>query len=539
MLAAGVVRGRLRLARASFRKSAGRTHSRPAWTDLILLALLGAAMLVGTGVVFDRLADRGFTVTEAGTVLGMILVSAFAALALFEVHLALTTLVLDSDLELLRVAPLSPVQLLAIKLIDAAPATGALFAVFSIPAILSFGRAYGLPAWAWAATPVLLLGLWAVPLGIGMALSLLVLRIVPPRIVRETLGIVSTLTVTVVLMANAFFMPRVADDARAFAEALVVLGRQLAALEHWMPPLWATQALVRASASDGSSVVPSLARVALVAAAAAASLAILAWVARHSLDPVMSRLASSSTRGRGRRDAIARIGRSRLGTGRSAALVRRDLRLFLREWPVLGDVAFAALLWPVAALLLPQLEEDASVLILQTLLLVLSIGMGMEIATRSVPLERDAVVWNRLAGVPSVRWAIAKGTACAILALPVVAIAVVLLGSLLEVPRQAWVGAALVTVPALALSIGIGLWIGTRFADRSWTHPRGMIRLAGRLLSGLLVLVQVGGWLVASQMFGSGPLVLVPIAAAVALLVPLVLAAAQCLDGQLEGRRVQ
>ena len=537
MLAAGVLKGRLRLARASFRKSASR--ARPAWADLILVALLGAAMLYGTGVVFDRLASRGFTVTDAGTVLGMILVSAFTALALFEVHLALTALVLDSDLELLRVAPLSPVELLAIKLFDAAPATGALFAVFSVPAILSFGRAYGLPAWAWAATPVLLLGLWAVPLGIGMALSLLVLRIVPPRIVRETLGIISTLTVTVVLMANAFFMPRVAEDARAFAEALVVLGQRLAGLERWMPPLWATKALVLASASDGSNVIPSLARVALVAAAGIASLAILAWVARHSLDPVMSRLASSPTRGRGRPDAIARIGRSRLGTGRSAALVRRDLRLFLREWPVLGDVAFAALLWPVAALLLPRLEQDASVLILQTLLLVLSIGMGMEIATRSVPLERDAVVWNRMAGVPSVRWALAKGTACAILALPVVTIAVVLLGSLLQVSLPAWIGAALVTLPALALSIGIGLWIGTRFADRAWTHPRGMIRLAGRLLSGILVLVQVGAWLVASQLLGPGPLILVPIAAAVALLVPLLLATAQCLDGQWESPRVQ
>jgi hypothetical protein len=529
---AGVLQGRLRLARAAFRRSSASGTARPAWVDLVLVALLGAVMVHGTGIVFDRLARQGVAAAEAGTVLGVILVSAFGALALFEVHLALTTLVLDSDLELLRVAPLTSTQLLGIKLIDAAPATGALFAVFAIPAILSFGRVYGLPPWAWIAIPPLLLGLWAVPLGIGMALSLLLLRAVPPRIVRETLGVASTLTVTVVLVVNAFVMPRVADDAHTVAHSLVMVGQRLSELERWLPPLWATRALVLAHASDFA---PAAARIAMVIAAGVISFALLAWVARHSLDPVMSRLVAVHGRGRGRGDAVQRIGRARIATGSFGALVRRDLRLFVREWPVLSDVALAALLWPMAALVLPRMEEGAGSVVFRTMMLVLAVGSGMELATRSVPLEREAVIWNRLAGIPPRRWAMAKALACVILALPVLAIAVAVLGSILEVSRSDWMRIPVVTLPALALSIAIGLWIGTRFAERSWTHPRAMIRLGGRLLAAILVLAQVAAWLIGSLMTGDGPLILALPVVALALLVPVLMAAADCLDGQLEG----
>jgi ABC-2 type transport system permease protein len=534
MRLSGVLTGRMRLARGSFRRGVSTGTARPAWADVVITVLLGAVMLHGTGIVFDRLVKQGHPVTEAGTVLGMILVSAFMALALFEVHLALTTLVLDSDLELLRVAPLTPAQLLLIKLIDATPATGAVFAVFAIPAILSFGRAYGLPAWGWGIVPPLLLGLWLVPLGIGMALSLLVLRAVPSRIVRETLGVVSTLTVTVVLVVNAFLMPRVAGDAQSFARSLVVLGQRLGDLERWLPPLWASRALVLASTSHAG---PALGRTAMVVLTAVLSLAALGWVAQLSLEPVMSRLVGVASRGRGRPDAAKSIGTSRFGHGLFATLVRRDLRLFMREWTVLSDVALAAILWPVAGLLLPQMEEGLGATVFRTLLLVLGIGMGMEVAARSVPLERDAVIWNRLAGVASRRWALAKAAAAGILALPVLVGAALLMSSVMDLRGIDWIGTVLISVAALGLSIAVGVWVGTRFADREWTHPRAMIRLAGRLLAGLLVLVQVSAWLVATLLAGEPPLVLAPPVLATGLLFAILAAAGDCLDGQLEGSR--
>jgi len=338
--------------------------------------------------------------------------------------------------------------------------------------------------------------------------------------------------VTVVLVVNAFLMPRVAGDAQSFARSLVTLGQQLSELERWLPPLWATRALMLSSTSV---IGPALVRVLMVVATASLSLALLAWIAQHSLEPVMSRLSGVASRGRGRSDAAQRIGTGRFAHGTFAALIRRDLRLFLREWTVLSDVALAAVLWPAAGLLLPQVDQGVGPTVLRTLLLVLAVGTGMEIAARSVPLERGGVVWNRLTGIPSRRWAAAKAVACAILALPVLIFAVVLLGWALPVKGIDWVATAILTLCALALSLAIGVWVGTQFADRAWTHPRAMIRLGGRLLAGVLVLAQVAAWLVGSLVLGEGLLAFVPSAFGLLLAAAILAAAGDCLDGQLEG----
>jgi hypothetical protein len=493
LIVAGVLRGRLRLARAALRAPPGDPRGRAAWVDLVLAALLAAVVLQATRVVFGRLAAHGASAAEAGPALGMLLVTAFAALGLFEVHLALTTLVLDSDLELLRAAPIGPGQLLLIKLADSLPATGALFVAFAGPGVLSFGLAFGLPWWAWAAAPAALAGLWAIPLGIGMALSLLLLRVVPARVVREALGLAATLTVTVVLLANTFLLPRAAEDARALALSLAALGGRLAALEPLLPPLWVARALTDAASGAGAGGVAG--RLALVAASGALSLGALVLAARSVLEPVMSRLAAAPARRRGG-DASARIARGPGPRGALAAMVRRDLRLFVRDWPLLADVGLAVMLWPLAALLLPKLDAATGEIVLRTLLLMVAVGAGMEFGTRSVPIERTARVWNQLAGVAGIRWVGAKAIVSGLLATPLVAAAATVLALALAAPPRECLAGVAFTVPALALSIAIGIGIGIGFGQPDWMHHRAMIRLGGRLLAMVLVIAQAAAWVV-------------------------------------------
>jgi len=50
-------------------------------------------------------------------------------------------------------------------------------------------------------------------------------------------------------------------------------------------------------------------------------------------------------------------------------------------------------------------------------------------------------------------------------------------------------------LPALGLSLALGLWTGSAFGDPKWTNPRAMLTLGGRLLASGLLLLQAAGWL--------------------------------------------
>jgi hypothetical protein len=150
----------------------------------------------------------------------------------------------------------------------------------------------------------------------------------------------------------------------------------------------------------------------------------------------------------------------------------------------------------LTALLLPRLEEAPGALFARALLIMLGTGIGMEIATRSVPLERGAIAWNRLAGVSERRWAAGKALTAGVLGIPLLALAAVAIGMLLEVERGVWLGLAVAALSAFGLSVSVGVLLGARYGDPAWRHPRGMLRLAGRLIATVAVVVQAAGWLV-------------------------------------------
>ncbi|MCC6649877.1 MAG: hypothetical protein IT348_01865, partial [Candidatus Eisenbacteria bacterium] len=92
---------------------------------------------------------------------------------------------------------------------------------------------------------------------------------------------------------------------------------------------------------------------------------------------------------------------------------------------------------------------------------------------------------------------------------------------------------------ALPVATAAGLWVGALFADPEWSHPRAMLRVPGRLLSALVMIVQTIGWIVLSQNPLRSPshLALAVLAAGVGAVVSALLLAAGSALSTATGRR--
>jgi hypothetical protein len=482
-----VLRGRLRLARSSFRGStSGRRHS--GWRDLTVagaFAFVSTAALAG---LFDRMALTHVPVADAAAVLGLALTAAFIGLAVFDLQQAVSTLVLDSDLTLLRVAPIGPRALAALKLFDAMPPTGLLTLVLVAPAIIAFARAYPLPAWVWLPMPIAVLALWMMPLATGMSVAMPLLRRVPARLARETLAVFATGALVLLWVAQAFVLPRAIEHSGDFAAPLVALARAWSTMGVWLPPFWLAR--VMGDAAAGATAARATAPLLALLTVAAGTLALYLTVARHQLERALEPFghAAGTTR---TGSADTRIEPAR---GIVRAVIRRDALLIRREWSVLVDVVVACVLWVMVPLAAMPLSAGLAPLA-GPMLTSLAVGLGYEVGGRSVPFERRSLAWIALAPIPPTRWLIAKMTGAALFSVPILLVAAVSIGIGLRPPPALFGASLLITLSALVASLSLGVWTGIRYGDPEWVNPRGMLVLRGRLLSGFALIVQVGFWI--------------------------------------------
>lgn len=468
---------------------------------LAVAAWLGSFVLAGLRALFTALAANGANAHEMAAVLALALSAALAALVVFDVDDAVRTLVADSDLELLRRAPISPATLFTLKAIDAGPRALLPMLVLALPALIAYAGRVAAGTTYWCAAAAVLATLWVMPLSIGAALSLLLLRVAPPARARETLSLLATLTLTLLWIASAVLLPRALDAGPGTLAGLrVVMAR---ALESPGPAAAAARALAAAASGDLATSVREIAWLTIVAVAAV--LAALA-VAHVALPAVLERLAGGSARSAraARRGAEARPFEWRT-RGVARAIVRRDGRMLRRSWTLLGDLAVASVLWtllPLAAASRVDLPWNP---LARLMLLTVSVGLGYEIAARSVPFERHASYWSRVAPVDSSRWLAGKLAGSASLAAPVV----VMVGAALVIARplggrDLWASACL-AAGALGLSLSTGLWAGIVFGDPEWINPRAMLRLAGRLVASGLLLAELALWLGVAALIGTWP----------------------------------
>jgi ABC-2 type transport system permease protein len=486
---------RWRLAKRALlrRPGPGQTWLRHPAVTVAIGLWMGAFVYGGMHSVFTILRTAGASPAELAGALALALSASLVALLVFDVDDAVRTLVQDADLELLRRAPVPPATLLALKSLDAAPRTLTPLLVLAVPALLAYSTDVPVDAWFAPVAVVSMLALWALPLALGATLGLLLLRVVPAARARESLALLSTLTLTTLWIAGAVWLPR---GLEAGSGAIGGLREALArGLSSPAPSAAAARALAAAVTGSRADIVRELTGL-LALVAVAIGVAIL--VARANLAPVLERVAAGSVATpRARRSAEAAPAGTRRwrGGGPIAAILRRDGRLLRRNWTLLGDLLVASTLWVLLPLAGMAKWDISWELLARVMLLTVSVGLGYEIAARSIPFERHLGYWSRVSPLPAGRWLAAKVIGAGLLAIPVVVLAGTVLGAVRPLPAGVLWRAACVVTGALTLSISSGVWAGLVFGDPEWINPRAMLRLSGRLATSGLLLLQIALWL--------------------------------------------
>ncbi len=455
---------------------------------LLFLGAFAASLVSGALTLFFRsLADAGAGPHVAAAALGVILTAGLTGLVAFDLHEAVSTLVVDSDLELLRRAPVSGLWLFFIKLLDVVPRTSLLVLMLLLPALVAFAVCFPSPPWAWLLILPACAALWAVPMGLGTSAALGLLLIVPARLARDAFGMISAFTLLVIWLGHSFVLPNLADDIPDLVGMLERLSESPPAAYRWSSGAFIATMAGSAAAGDWVGALRGL-TAALLAGAAALGLA--AWIGAATLENVRARVLA----GPGRRRAPRRPLPLPV-PGLGPALLVRDTRLFLRDWTVLGDVLTMSLMWTLLPLLGLPLWDMEPTLIARSMLLALTVALGFEVGSRAIPFERQGIAWMRMAPVRAWRWVFGRYVGTLAISLPIVAVAgaAVIVGFRLDGGEAAAVlGFAL---PALLLGLALGLWAGAEFGNFKWNNPRAMLTVAGRLLSTLLLLAQAVGWL--------------------------------------------
>ncbi len=496
---AGVARGRWRLAwNTVFRERRATGKPRRELWAVVLAVLLGAMVCVGLAAMFGQLAAAGATAREAGGALGLVLTAALIGLLVFDLHEVVATLIADSDLELLRRAPISRLVLFGLKLADALPRTSLLLVVLAIPAVVAYHAFYPLPVWAWLALPFQLVTLWLIPLSIGIAASTLLLTLVPARRASEALGLISTFTLFVLWLINSFLLPRLAASEGDPVAHLRSLARVPSIMRDLSPGNWVARAM--AAAASGA-VGESIAAFAWLCAATTLTLGLAAWAASRLLEVAQSRIAAGAGTAAARRQArVQSERRPRARRSMMVALLSRDAKLVRRDWPVLGEVLTTAVLWTLLPVVGAPLFATTPPRLARAMLILLTVGLGYDVAARAIPFERRGLAWARLAPVGAGRWIAAKVLGIALISVPLVALAAGSLVLTLNLSGGDILEILCLVLPALGLSLCVGTWVGSLFGRTDWTSPRAMLSLGGRVLATALLLGQAGVWLLIAEL---------------------------------------
>lgn len=313
------------LANAALR--AGR--ERRGWTVLLGVAALG---LMTTGY---RLADAALAVSNpspaglepvAAGLCGMI--AGFTAVT--GITFAISACYFARDLEGLLVTPLPPRALLLTKLCVQLATGLAVGAVLGAAPLLAYAGRNG----ALAAVPFVgmcVLAMAAFPLAAGTVVTVVAVRLMPARRVRDAGGVLVTATVFGVTSFNLL-----ARGPESFnrTPGLLDPSRQAGVVDSaWLPTGWAARAAVAALRGDAAAALawglPMITGAALL----------LLLVSRVLEAPYLTGFQRSQEAGRGR--TRRRAARAATGRGRRPAwlvIARKDLRETLRDASQLGQL---------------------------------------------------------------------------------------------------------------------------------------------------------------------------------------------------------
>ena len=170
-----------------------RARSRLRQALYVLVAITAGSSIVtfcGTiGYAVGRLLLRYPDLRLDALLPGLILTVPAVLLLAVAFGVALGSLFLSGDLEVLMVAPVDRRAVLAAKLLDGLAWYYALLAVAALPALVTYGSGLGYGAVYYVLTVVCLLAVPLLPAGLAALLVMAAARVAPARRVREALGL--------------------------------------------------------------------------------------------------------------------------------------------------------------------------------------------------------------------------------------------------------------------------------------------------------------------------------------------------------------
>ena len=197
-------------------------------------------------MLLRRYPDTGLEGLLPGAVLTLITL----VLLLSSFGVALGSLFLASDLDLLMAAPVDRRAVFVSKILDGMGWYYVLVAALALPALFLYGGALRYGPLYYVLTLLTVLGAPLLPAALGALLVLLVARFAPARRVREVLGLVAALvgvSCSVVGQTSRVWGGRLRE---AGVDPRTVLGELREALALPLPPLIAGRGLAAAGAGD-------------------------------------------------------------------------------------------------------------------------------------------------------------------------------------------------------------------------------------------------------------------------------------------------
>lgn len=515
-----------------------------AGASLVLIGLFAGSLASGIGYGAGRLLRRFPGLGLEPLLPGLLLTVPVLLLLVISFGVALGTLFLAGDLELLMAAPVDRRAVIASRLLGSMGWYYALLGATALPALVAYGLALGYGPLYYIAAVASLLAVPLFPAGVAALLAMIVARFAPPRRVSEAMGLAAGLFGIAFSIAGqtARLWTRTLFGSATSVRALLASLRDVDALP--IPTFVAGRGLAAAGAGHLSAAVGDLAGFALLTfgafalcLAGADTLYASGWV----------RMQSGGAASR-RRTAGAEAGGWLARAPVFMAICWKDWQLLLRDLRNFAQLLTPLLLMPFvyANLLgrssrrngdllgpggpLGSLAADARAAAVAAGVLILSVLIFGRLARTSV--SREGAAWWVLKAAPISSSTVLVGKLAAA-AIPFVAVSTLLMGLAalwngysLAGAIYGWYGVEVLGLAMLALNVACSV----PWAKLDWDDPRRAVSgwataasLAGSAVFGLVAGILLCLPLLAQQFAASvlvtawiaGPLTALALSAAV------------------------
>ncbi len=238
---------------------------------------------------------------------------------------AVTTLYSSEDLPFLLGLPIPAVRVFNLKVSETYLNSALLPSLFTVPMLVGLGVERQAPWFYYATSLLAVLALYAIPVALGAVVALLLVRIAPAGRVKETATALSVLFAAGLIVGLRALRPE-----QLVGMSLPDFERLLSAFADvnlgWLPPSWASDAVLTSLEGSFPIGVVLLAIVSLLLLAAVARMAAYAyregWI--RSLDTQRLRLDATARKAAWWERPLSRL-------GKTGGLVIKDNRMLMRD----------------------------------------------------------------------------------------------------------------------------------------------------------------------------------------------------------------